>query len=200
MRATESSRPKEKSFFRSPFANNIQMHPGSDVPAAEAAARYKARLDSYIGDKDPLAIQKETPETLARLIAGTPDEVLSRQPAPGKWSIRAILAHLAEDELVSSWRYRQMIEHSGAILLGFDQDEWARLGDYDSWTAREGLEMFRLLRTANLRMFSWLNPDEWQRYGTHAERGRITVADLARHMAGHDLNHVHQVRRLLGTA
>jgi hypothetical protein len=195
MRATESSRPKEKSFFRSLFANNIQMH---QVPATEAADHYKARLDSYIGDKDPIAIQKETPETLARLIERTPDEVLSRQSAPGKWSIRAILAHLAEDELVSSWRYRQMIEQSGAILPGFDQDKWAGLGDYDSWTAREGLDMFRLLRNANLRMFGRLTSEEWQRYGTHAERGRITVADLARHMAGHDLNHVDQVRRLLG--
>jgi hypothetical protein len=115
----------------------------------------------------------------------------------GKWSVRAILAHLAEDELVSSWRYRQMIEHSGANLLGFDQDEWARLGDYDSWTPREALEMFRLLREANLRMFVRLTAEEWQRWGIHAERGRITVEDLARHMAAHDVNHINQVRRLL---
>ena len=91
-----------------------------------------------------------------------------------------------------------MIEHSGATLPGFDQDEWAKLGDYDSWPPREALEMFRLLREANLRMFARLTPEEWQRYGIHAERGRMTVADLARHMAGHDLNHIHQVRRLLG--
>jgi hypothetical protein len=170
----------------------------TDLPAAEQAEQYQARLSSYIGDKDPIAIQRETPETLARLIDRAPDEVLNRRPAPGKWSVRAILAHLAEDELVSSWRYRQMIEHSGATLPGFDQDEWARLGDYDSWAAREALDMFRLLREANLRMFGRLTPDEWHRYGTHAERGRITVEDLARHMAGHDVNHIIQIRRLLG--
>ena len=104
---------------------------------------------------------------------------------------------MAEDELVSSWRYRQMIEHDGATLLGFDQDQWARLGDYDSWTAREALEMFRLLREANLRMFARLTPEEWQRCGAHTERGKITVEDLARMMAGHDVNHIIQVRRLL---
>ena len=59
------------------------------------------------------------------------DEVLGQRLAPGRRSIRAILAHLVEDELVSSWRYRQMDERNGAILAGFDQDEWARLGDYD---------------------------------------------------------------------
>ena len=166
-------------------------------PAAETEQQYRARLDSYIGDKDPIAMQRETPRTLAGLIEGAPDEVLGRRPAPGKWSVRAILAHMAEDELVSSWRYRQMIEHDGATLLGFDQDQWARLGDYDSWTAREALEMFRLLREANLRMFARLTPVEWQCCGTHVERGKITVEDLARMMAGHDVNHIIQVRRLL---
>ena len=168
------------------------------MPVAETSDQYQARLDSYVGDKDPIAIQRETPSILARLIERVPDEVLSRRQVTGKWSIRAILAHLAEDELVSSWRYRQMIEHSGATLLGFDQDEWARLGDYDSWTATEALDLFRLLREANLRMFGRLTSEEWHRHGTHAERGRITVEKLARHMAAHDVNHVIQVRRLLG--
>lgn len=143
-------------------------------------------------------MQRETPQTLAGLIEGKPDEMLSHRAAPGKWSIRAILAHMAEDELVSSWRYRQMIERSGAALPGFDQDEWARLGDYDSWTPQDALDMFRLLREANLRMFDRLTPEEWQCYGIHAERGRITVEELARHMAAHDANHVEQVRLLLG--
>jgi uncharacterized damage-inducible protein DinB len=145
-----------------------------------------------------IALQRETANVLASLIAGVPDEVLSRSPAPGKWSVRAILAHMAEDELVSSWRYRQMIEHDSSVMLGFDQDEWARLGAYETWTTEAALEMFRLLREANLRMFDHLTADEWQRGGIHAERGRITVADLARHMAGHDANHVAQIRRLLG--
>jgi uncharacterized damage-inducible protein DinB len=169
----------------------------SDTPAVETAEQYQARLGSYVGDKDPIAMQREAPHTLAGLIEGAPDELLSRRPAPGKWSVRAILAHMAEDELVSSWRYRQMIEHSGATLPGFDQDEWARLGDYQSWTASEALEMFRLLREANLRMFGRLTTEQWQHWGMHAERGRITVEDLARHMAAHDQNHILQVRRAL---
>src|SRR3954464_9231523 len=117
----------------------------------ETPDQYQDRLDSYLAGQDPIALQRDAARRLAALIQGAPDEILSRQPAPGKWSVRAILAHLAEDELVSSWRYRQMIEHNGATLAAFDQDEWARLGDYESWTAREALEMFRLLREANLR-------------------------------------------------
>ena len=57
--------------------------------------------------------------------------------------------------------------------------------------------MFRLLRMANLRMFDRLTLQEWLRSGVHAERGLITVKDLAIHMAGHDMNHIEQIRRLM---
>src|SRR6266542_3505618 len=75
--------------------------------------------------------------------------LLNRRPAAGKWSVPAILAHLAEDELASSWRYRQMIEQNGATPLEFDQDEWSRLGNNDSWSATEVLSVSRLLREAD---------------------------------------------------
>jgi len=71
---------------------------------------------------------------------------------------------------------------------------------HDSTTAQDAFEMFRLLREANLRMFARLTPAEWLRHGTHAERGRITVQDLARHMAAHDQNHIDQIRRALAPA
>ena len=142
-------------------------------------------------------MQRGAPSTLSALIEGVP-EVLMRPPAAGKWSVGAIIAHMAEDELVTSWRYRLMIGRHGVFMPGFDQDEWARLGDYDSWKPREALDMFRLLREANLRMLARLTPEQWRSHGLHAERGRITVAGLARHMAAHDANHIGQVRRLLG--
>jgi uncharacterized damage-inducible protein DinB len=145
-----------------------------------------------------LAAQRDNIATLARLIADAPADALTRRPAPGKWSVVEILAHLAEDELSSTWRYRQMLEHDGVALAGFDQELWARLGDYASWTARDAFEMFRLLREANLRMLSQLSPAEWERSGQHAERGRLTVRSLADHMAGHDVNHIRQIERILG--
>lgn len=163
----------------------------------ESAEDYRRRLSHYVEGRDPLEMQRAAPGRLARLVAGAAEERLGRRPAPGRWSVREILAHLAEDELATSWRYRQMIEHDGETLLGFDQDQWARLGDYRSWNSAEALEMFRLLREANLRLLGRLSAEQWERSGVHAERGRITVRDLARHMAGHDLNHMLQVEALL---
>jgi hypothetical protein len=62
----------------------------------------------------------------------------------------------------------------------------------------DALALFRLLREANLRMLAQLSEAEWDCWGLHAERGRITVRDLAVHMAGHDRNHIAQISRILG--
>jgi len=158
---------------------------------------YQARLNAYSAGKDPIAMQREAPLTLAALIDGVTERDLRTRPALGKWSVGEILAHLAEDEIATAWRYRQMIEHCGCDLASFDQDQWAQLGNYASWEPKEALELFRLLRGANLRMLAQLNSDDWQKFGIHAERGKITVSDLARHMAGHDMNHIDQIRRIL---
>jgi hypothetical protein len=75
--------------------------------------QYEANLGASTQGKIPLAIQSDAPRSIAELIAGVPEQALQERPLPDKWSVGEIIAHLAEDELVSSWRYRQMIENSG---------------------------------------------------------------------------------------
>ena len=117
---------------------------------------------------------------------------------PNKWSVAELVAHFAEAEVVNTWRYRQMIEHDGCPLPGYDQEVWHKLGDYGSRRPEDSLMSFRLLREANLQMFARLTPEEWQRKGIHAERGPTTVRDLVVLIAGHDLNHLEQTRKILG--
>jgi len=137
--------------------------------------QYEANLGASTQGKIPLAIQSDAPRSIAELIAGVPEQALQERPLPDKWSVGEIIAHLAEDELVSSWRYRQMIENSGCVLSAFDQDAWARLGDYSSRKPWDSLLLFRLLRETNLRMLNQLTANEWERFGLHAERGKIMV-------------------------
>ena len=162
------------------------------------AADYKARILSYVEGKDPIAVQRETPQVLAELVNGVSAERLAKRPAADKWSVRELLAHFAEAEMGAFWRYRQMIEHDGCSLPSYDQELWSRLGDYPSQDPRESLQLFTLLRQANLRMFDRLTPEEWQRHGVHTERGKMSVRDLAAQLAGHDVNHLMQVRSILG--
>lgn len=159
---------------------------------------YLARIRDYAQVKDALELQKQAPAVLAELMAKASDEQLTTQPSKGKWSIGEILAHLAEDEIATAWRYRQMVEHSGLQLAGFDQDLWARIGGYVSRVPHESLALFRLLRNANLQFLQQITPGQWECFGIHAERGRITIRDLVVHMAGHDANHIEQIRRILG--
>ncbi|HMK23211.1 MAG TPA: DinB family protein [Terriglobales bacterium] len=163
-------------------------------------AEYLARIREHAEGKDPLELQRRSPAILNELIASASEQQLIFRPSKDKWSVGEILAHLAEDEMATAWRYRQMVEHSGIDLPGFDQDLWARLGNYRVRAPRESLALFQLLREANLEFLQFLTPEQWECYGIHAERGRITVRDLAAHMAGHDANHIEQVRRLLNPA
>jgi hypothetical protein len=158
---------------------------------------YLARIRELAAAKDPLIAQAQAPTLLAELIGNTTAERLTTRPVPDKWSIAEILAHLAEDEFATAWRYRQMVEHSGLALAGFDQDLWARLGNYADRDPHDSLALFRLLRNANLEFLRALSPEQWNCSGIHAERGPITIRDLAMHMAGHDANHVQQIRRIL---
>ena len=164
---------------------------------AETLEQYLQRLAGYIAGEDPLTIQRQTAAKLSALIAGLSVDELTFRAEAEKWSIVEILAHLAEDEMATGWRYRQMIERDGVLLSGFDQELWAKLGAYRAWNSDEALALFRLLRKANLRMLDALSPEQWEHSGDHDERGRLTIADLARHMAAHDVNHVQQIERLL---
>jgi len=159
---------------------------------------YLTRIRNYVQGKDPLELQKQTPAVLAELVAKASDEQLTTRPSSDKWSIGEILAHLAEDEIATAWRYRQMMEHTGLELAGFDQDLWARIGHYASRVPHESLALFRLLRNVNLQLLQHFTPEQWECFGIHAERGRITVRDLVVHMAGHDANHIEQIRMILG--
>ncbi len=164
---------------------------------SETVAQYRARLIGYTEGKDPLAVQHETAAILTRLTEGQPEEALARHTAPGKWSAREILAHFAEAEIVIAWRYRQIVERSGVGIAAYDQNVWARLGDYTAAAPKESLELFRALRKKNLQMLARLTPEEWQHHGVHAERGEMTLRDLVREVAGHDLNHIQQMEEIL---
>jgi uncharacterized damage-inducible protein DinB len=158
---------------------------------------YLTRIRGHVGLQNPLQLQRQAPSILAELIRDASGDRFKTRPSRDKWSIGEILAHLAEDEIATAWRYRQMVEHSGIELNGFDQNFWAQAGGYESRDPQESLALFRLLRGANLQFLEALTTEQWECFGIHTERGRITVRDLAVHMAGHDINHIEQVRRIL---
>jgi len=162
----------------------------------EAAAAYKAKILGYQMGGDFLALQAAAPEKLAALTSGLSAGELARRPAPDKWSIQELAAHLADDELVGAYRIRMILSSPGTAIQAFDQDIWARTGRYASADAGASVELFRVLRHANLALLRALTPAEWNLYGIHAERGKESIRDIAMYYAGHDLNHFRQIEAI----
>ncbi len=90
----------------------------------ETPQQYTQRVTSYVEGKQPLAIQAATPKKLERLIKGVPTAKLRKRPAPEKWSVSEILAHLADAEIVGGFRMRLILGAPGTPIAAFDQDSW----------------------------------------------------------------------------
>jgi hypothetical protein len=164
---------------------------------SETISEYKARINSYQAGADPLVLQAKAPETLAALLEGLSTEDLGKRPSPPKWSIREIVAHLADDELVGAYRIRLILSAPGTEIQAFDQDVWARTGRYSTADVKESFTVYRTLRHANLKLLHALNPEKWDMFGIHAERGIESVRDIAMYYAGHDINHFLQIESIL---
>ena len=162
----------------------------------ETPQQYTARMVSLVGDKNPLKIQQATAKKLAALIKGIDKKKLNKRPAPGKWAINEVLAHLADAELVGSWRMRIILNQNGAPIHAFDQDTWASTFNYQKADAKKSLETFRVLRENNLAMLKRVPKELWQNYGEHSERGKETISHIVRMFAGHDLNHLGQIEQI----
>lgn len=163
----------------------------------ETAQQYTQRILGNLDGKDPLKIQKNTPKKLRKLVKSLSKKELRRRPAPGKWSIAEILAHLADAELVCAWRMRLILSSDGTPIQAFDQDAWASTFSYEKKNAHESLRVFNVLRENNLALLKSVSPKLWENHGMHAERGKETVSHMVRLYAGHDLNHLKQVEQIL---
>jgi hypothetical protein len=165
--------------------------------AAHAAAYVKAVLE-LLGDRDPMAVLRDTVSALPHAIDGLSPQQLRRPEAFGKWSIGQILQHLADSEIASSWRIRLILAQDRPPLTGYDQDLWAQRLHYDQSDTPLAVEVFQVLRRANLRLLERASAEELTRVGVHVERGAESVEHLRRLTAGHDLLHLRQIERVRG--
>jgi hypothetical protein len=164
---------------------------------AETIQQYTQRILSNAGGQDPVKIQSATNQQLARLIEGVQIAELRKQPAPDKWSVAEILAHLADVEIVIGWRMRSVLGNPGTTIQAYDQNSWVTSGHYEKRDPAKSLELHRVLREANLELLKSLTPEQWKQFGQHAERGEESIERIVRMLAGHDINHLKQVEQIL---
>lgn len=135
-------------------------------------------------------------ELIATVMTGAAGSELDFVPEPGKWSVRQIVAHVADSEIVGADRFRRIIAEENPTLIGYDQDAWARNLNYAHRKTSDSLETFRRLRAENWELLKDLPEAAFERKATHSERGPITLRDLLKTYAAHPEAHARQLREV----
>lgn len=154
------------------------------------------RYREAIGADDPYLSMFEAPQKLRRLLKGLTEKQLSRRPAQGKWSIKEIVAHLADGEVILGSRYRLIAAHERPAIQGYDQDLFVERLGVDRATTADLLDDFDMARMVNIGLLSRLPDEAFDRVGIHSERGEETLDTIVLLYAGHDRVHLSQVETI----
>jgi hypothetical protein len=152
--------------------------------------------ESFLDGRPVDTILASTADAIAECLKAIGPSRINLPPAPGKWSAAEIVCHLADCEIVFGFRFRQTLAEDGPTIQPFDQDKWA--ARYSGVPAAEALAAFSALRNWNLRLIRDALPGAAARTMTHPERGTMTFQAVVETMAGHDLNHLGQLRKIAG--
>lgn len=126
------------------------------------------------------------------LVKVTPQE-LDAAPAPGRWSARQIIHHLADSEMTAAVRFRLLVAEDRPALKGYDQDRFADRLHYER-SHEASLELFRAARASTAELMACLTEADWLREGTHSEVGRFGLDTWLRIYAPHAHRHADQIR------
>jgi DinB superfamily len=139
-------------------------------------------------------VMAAAPDKLRREIAGLSAAEMKRRPAPGKWSVAEVLAHVDDVEEVGfRLRVVAMLAERNPVLAPFDQEARARQMRYHRRDPRRSLASFARQRRANLKWLRRLTPAELRRRGRHAVVGVVSISDMVHEWAFHDLGHLKQI-------
>jgi hypothetical protein len=157
--------------------------------------------DKYLNGQNPISVLTATAGRLRSLTAILSTAQVETRPAPRKWSITEIAAHLADCEVVFTFRLRQTLapalDQPHAIIQPFDQEAWGER--YAAYQLEPALALFQAARNWNLLFLAAVSPDDRRRPTTHPERGTMPFWTIVETMAGHDINHLEQIERLVAS-
>ena len=162
----------------------------------EQAHEYTAAILDLLGAQNPMDVLPCTADAVRNATANLTEAQLSQPESPAKWSLRQVVQHLADSDLVWGYRVRMVLAQDRPPLTGYDQDLWSERLHYERAPIADALDRFALLRRSNLWLLSNASPADLRRVGVHAERGEESVEHMIRMYAGHDLLHLRQLARI----
>lgn len=143
-----------------------------------------------------ISLLEKTPKLLETLLAGVSDETMAWKPAPDRWSIAEVLAHLGEIEKIYNRRAERIVGEESPLIEKYDQVSAAAAGYYSRGRGDDNLVAFAEARAGAVAFLSMLPPSAGERTGRHSELGRVTLSEMLHEWASHDLGHLRQIAEL----
>jgi hypothetical protein len=141
----------------------------------------------------PVSLLEKTPAILETLLRDLPADILAWKPAPDRWSITEVLAHLLAIEQLYGDRAKRIVVDNNPALAKFEEPEGAQLRKK---TGRQYLDEFAALRQAHYFFWHGIPSSAGNRTGIHPEMGAVTLLQLLNELANHDLGHLRQIAEL----
>jgi hypothetical protein len=133
---------------------------------------------------------------LKKAIEGLSETQLIWKEAPHKWSVTEVLSHLADHNIIVSFRIREVISGSSERLPKFDQDKWVSYSRANESTAAEILALFQALLLYNSSLFSRLTDEDWEKTGVNAKGETVKLSDAVQAFINHVHVHLVQIERI----
>lgn len=146
----------------------------------------------YVGDRDPIDVLRESFDAYRELSGRIAPDLWDRPIAPGKWTIRQVLVHVVQWEMILGLRLRFALASPDYVIQPFEQDPlMTEAAVVDGPTA---LAAFEAVRRMTMTFAASLTPEQRRQRTQHAERGEIDVQDILVTLAGHGVHHLTQIQ------
>lgn len=148
--------------------------------------------------REALIVEYEKGTTLLRTAwEAVPEEAEKWRPAPDKWSAHEVVIHCADSETYAATRIRLLVAESEPLIVGYNQDAWAKVFNYHAQSTDRALRTLDAVRTATLPLLRSLTEADWAKEGRHTESGPYNACDWLKSYGGHLTNHAKQIGRNL---
>lgn len=175
---------------------SLSHQPRSGRPNAGEFAEYAGTDIAYVGGDDALAALATQRDTVLALLSTLSDDAVDGVTyAPGKWTLKDVVAHLADDERVFAYRLLCVARRDSRALEGFDERQYAdaAAATHRPWSSL--LADYAAVRQATLTLLEGLPAAAWQ-YRGMVNGYEASVRGLAFHIAGHELRHLRAIETL----
>ena len=149
-------------------------------------------------EREKLLVEYERGATLLRTAwEGVPEDAEKWRPAPDKWSAHEVVIHCADSETYAATRIRLLVNEKEPLIVGYDQDAWAKTFNYHAQSTDRALRTLDAVRTGTLPILRALAEADWAKEGRHTESGPYTASDWLRSYGSHMTSHAKQIERNL---